>query len=449
MKDRSIFFRSAILVLFISIALLGCGGGGGGDDGSPPDDPTDDPNGLNPQIPELIRSSLERERSPQISPSEMETLTEGNNRFAAELFRNFAGNRAGNIPGNLVCSPYSLSLSLAMTYAGARNETRRGMADALHFFLPGELLHPAFNLLDLSLSEQGDEEAEIILDIENSIWIQKGSRFLAEYLDTLALHYDAGLMTLDYTAPDTARTAINDWMAVMTGGRIEEILSPGALLPDTRLVITNATFFKALWKDPFEEEMTEVRTFFPPEGEPVDVPFMNQKNIYRYLSKEGFQALSLPYAGGTVEMLLLMAESGGTDALVAQFTPEWLDGITREMAEKVIRIYLPRFEYAATCEGLEEMLSGMGMGLAFTTEADFSGMTGGPDLMLSSLVHKAFISVDEKGTEASAGSGVIVGPTSPGEVYATVTFDRPFIFLIRETETGTILFMGRLLHPLQ
>jgi len=339
-----------------------------------------------------------------------------------------------------------------MTYAGARGETERQMADTLLFALPQDRLHPAFNALDLELASRGgaaeSKDGEgFRLNIVNAIWGQKGYKFLNEFLDVLAVNYGAGLRLMDFMkAPEESRVTINDWVSDQTEGRIEDLIPQGVIDALTRLVLTNAIYFNAAWLNPFEEEQTQDGPFYLLDGGEVSVPMMHQTELFRYVEDQGYQAVELPYDGSELSMVILLPQRGDSGAFESSLDAARADAILKELTHKRVALTLPRFEFDSSLR-LVDTLAAMGMPEAFSSEADFSGMTGSRDLFISDVIHKAFVSVDEAGTEAAAATAVVLAraamPTEPVEV----TVDRPFVFLIRDIETGTLLFVGRVVNP--
>lgn len=381
--------------------------------------------------------------------AETEELVAGNSAFALDLYQALRQRQ----DGNMFFSPHSISLALAMTYAGARGETELQMADTLRFALSQERLHPAFNLLDAELARRGqgtstDDGEGFQLHIANSIWGQKGYEFLSAFLDLLAEQYGAGLRTLDFqAAPEEARVTINDWVSDQTEGRIEDLIPPGVLSPLTRLVLANAIYFNAAWRYPFLEGQTRDGPFYLLNGSQVTVPMMNQTERFRYAEGDGYQAVELPYVGGEMAMVVLVPEAGRLKEFESTLDAERVASIVEDLALRQVALSMPKFEYDSSFE-LAQVLSGMGMPDAFSGEiADFSGMDGTRRLHISEVVHKAFVAVDEAGTEAAAATAVITveceAPGSPVEV----TVDRPFLFAIRDVQTGTILFVGRVVDP--
>jgi len=401
-----------------------------------------------PAAGEVLKSDKERINSPDVSMSEQSSLVEGNSAFAFELYQALKGEE-----GNLFYSPYSISLALAMTYAGASGETAQQMADTLQFLLDQDKLHPAFNWLDAELAKRGEgaagkDEEGFRLNIVNAIWGQKDYEFLSSFLDVLAENYGAGLRILDFiTETEKSRLAINDWVSDQTEGRIEDLIPPGAIGELTRLVLTNAIYFNAAWEYPFDEDITADGPFYLLNGEQVTVPIMKQTESFGYTEGEEYQAVELPYDGGELSMVILLPEAGKLEAFEETLNAQQVDAIISGLQYTEVALTMPRFEFDSEFS-LKDTLAGMGMPIAFSSGADFSGMTGNPELFISDVVHKAFVAVDEAGTEAAAATAVIMDSTAVPEPPVEVTIDRPFIFLIRDIETGAVLFAGRVLNPI-
>jgi serpin B len=338
-----------------------------------------------------------------------------------------------------------------MTYAGARGETEQQMAQTLHFMLSQELIHQAFNALDLDLASRGEEVDEeenepFRLHVANSIWGQRGYEFKPEFLDTLARNYGAGLRIVDYVAAaEEARQAINQWVSDQTEEKIKDLIPPGLLDELTRLVLANAIYFKASWFYPFNEEGTQDGAFHIIDGGEVQVPMMFQEETFRYSAGEGYQAIELPYVGQELAMIILLPELGEFAGFEKGLSSERLSGILDDMSSQSVVLTMPKFKYESEFR-LSEALIKMGMQAPFA-KADFSGMDGTRDLFISEVVHKAFIAVDEKGTEAAAATAVLMRLTAAPSEPVEMTIDHPFIYLIRDSTTGSILFMGRVLNP--
>jgi serpin B len=400
-----------------------------------------------PAAGEVIQSDKPRETSPDVDDTDLTMLVNGNSDFAFDLYQ--ALNKEDD---NIFYSPYSMSLALAMTYAGARGETEQQMANALHFILPQDRLHPAFNSLDLELSQrgegaQGKDGEGFRLNIINAIWGQKDYEFLTTFLDTLAENYGAGLRLLDFiSAPDESRLTINNWVSDQTEGRIEDLIPQGLINELTRLVLTNAIYFNAAWQYPFSEDMTEDGPFYLLDEGEVTIPMMRQTESFGYAEGEEYQAVELPYDGGELSMVILLPQSDQFEAFEGSLDTQRVDSIVKALELKQVALTMPQFEFESSFS-LREILAMMGMPVAFSEGANFSGMTGNRDLFIADVVHKAFVSVDEAGTEAAAATAVVMELTAVPETPVKVTIDHPFIFLIRDVETDTILFVGRVVNP--
>jgi len=359
---------------------------------------------------ELLTSDKERITSPDVNPSEQALLVEGNSAFAFELYQALREQE-----GNLFYSPH-------------------------------------FNWLDIELASRGEgaegkDDEGFRLNIVNAIWGQKDYGFLPTFLDILAENYGAGLRILDFmNETEKSRLAINDWVSDQTEGRIEDLIPQGAIDALTRLVLTNAIYFNAAWEYPFDEDMTADGPFYLLDDGQVIVPMMKQTESFGYTNGEGYQAVELQYDGNELSMVILLPEADQFQAfeegLQAQQVYDIIDGLQNAQ----VTLTIPKFEFYSEFS-LKNTLAGMGMPIAFSSAADFSGMTGNRELFISDVVHKAFVSVDEAGTEAAAATAVIMPGSAAPEPPVEVTIDRPFIFLIRDIETGAILFVGRVINP--
>ena len=405
------------------------------DRGSAPDDRSQ----------KIAQSQAQRDTSPDVSQSSLSELTAGNTAFAFDLYQAIRESS-----GNLFFSPFSISTALAMPYAGARNETERQMAATLHFTQPQEILHPAFNALDreLSDSEVAPGEQDFELRLANSLWGQIDFEIEAEFLDLIAGSYGAGLRLVDFIEPvsrEQARLAINQWASDQTEGKIEDLIPERVLTDLTRLVLANAIYFNAKWDRPFLNG-TKDDEFDLLGGDQVTVPMMSRRASTKYAQGQGYQAVELAYKGGSAQMIVLLPDQGRFEDIESSLGKELMEEILQEFASTDVKLFMPRFEYEASLV-LADTLAEMGMRDAFAAQrADFTGIVVNPNprLYISDVLHKAFVAVDEIGTEAAASTAVVMEIESMPTV---VKIDRPFIFIIRDSRHATILFMGRVLDP--
>jgi serpin B len=397
---------------------------------------------------ELI-SKLPRADESEIADVDLNQLAAGNRAFALDLYHELQSSK-----DNLFFSPYSISSALAMTYAGAEGNTAEEMATVLHFLLEENKLHSAFNALDQSLQDLAKQEIPqdagepFQLNIANAIWGQKSYHFESDFLDTLAANYGAGLRLLDYIQePEQSRQSINEWISEQTQERIQDLIPQGAINADTRLVLSNAIFFKASWLEPFEESLTEDKLFYSLGGDRmVSMMSLGSDVSFLYYQGEGFQAVDLPYQGGQTSLLVLLPDQGNFKEFEARLNTDQLDQIIRDLAYRPMYLSFPKFEFESEVN-LTSTLAEMGMPNAFNEGADFSGMTGAKELFISDVFHKAFVSVDEDGTEAAASTAVVMRLTSAPDNPLLLEVNRPFLFLIRDHQTDSILFLGRVLEP--
>jgi len=405
------------------------------------------PGGSNSQV---LESKLPQVKVDDIPSADIVTLAAGNTAFSLDLYHQLK-----SLSGNLFFSPYSISSALAMTYAGAEGKTAEEMAAVFHFLMEEDKLHPAFNALDqylegLAKQEVPNDVGEVFqLNIANAIWGQKDFHFESNYLDTLAANYGAGLRLLDYVQePEESRLIINAWVSDQTKERIRDLIPQGAIDSDTRLVLSNAIYFKATWLEPFEESLTEDRVFHGLDSEEFIVPMMslNSDVSFPYYQGDGFQAVDLPYLSGQTSMLVLVPDQGNYYDFEAGLNMDLLNQTIGELTYRPMYLSFPKFEFESEI-GLAQTLSEMGMPTAFSDGADFSGMTNAKDLFISDVFHKAFVSVDEEGTEAAAATAVVMKLTAAPENPLRLDVDRPFLFLIRDHQTNSILFLGRVVEP--
>ena len=392
-----------------------------------------------PPASEQTRRSTATKASTAGAESDMAAVVKGNNQFALNLYAQL---RTQN--GNLFLSPSSISTALAMTYAGARGDTARQMAATLHFTLDQQHLHPAFASLMKELKGNGAAR-NYQLNIANALWGQKGYAFLDGFISTAKDNYGAGLNQVDFANTEEARRTINAWVEQETQNRVKDLIKPDVLKKETRLVLTNAIYFKGNWASHFKPENTREAPFMLTPKRKVMVPTMHQGGKFKTAWTENFRALELPYAGKDLSMIVFVPrkEDGLAEferTLTADKLDEWLSKLKENEIDVVA---LPKFKLTTGFE-LGQTLSAMGMPLAFASGADFSGMTASERLSISKVIHQAFVDVNEEGTEAAAATGTEMRLVS----VSMFVVDHPFIFLIRDNRSGSLLFMGRVTNPL-
>lgn len=374
------------------------------------------------------------------APQAGSELAASNNAFAFDLYAQVA-----SIPGNQFLSPYSISSALAMAYAGAKGNTEAQMAKVMRYGLPQDALHKAFGQLNEVLNKPSKDYK---LAVANALWSQVGLNFMKGYLDAVQIGYGPGLRLVDFAGrTEEARLAINKWVEEKTENKIKELIKPDVLNPLTRLVLTNAIYFKGQWEQQFKKELTRDADFFLTDKPKVKVPFMNQQGSFNYAEEDGLQVLEMPYAGGDLSMIVLLP---GSTSDYSKFEKK-LDYATfmrvlGKLSNETVDVSIPKFKFEAEL-GLGGTLQRMGMTDAFSeTLADFSGISD-TFLYITAVIHKAFIDVNEEGSEAAAATAVVMGTKSIGPQPKHFIADRPFFFAIRDLRTGSILFMGRVLDP--
>jgi len=393
---------------------------------------------------------LARSETPRAFPvagamAEMPRLAAGLDRFALGAYREI---RAGD-DGNIFYSPLSVALALAMAAAGAEGDTRAQMYRVMHVELPADEMNPAFNALELAIAGDGGDD-RFKLHFANGLWAQRGFALRPGFLDVLARYYGAGLGLVDFkddAQRKQARRAINTWVGDETNGKIEDLIPEGMLTPDTRLVLGNAVYFLGKWVDPFDADSKD-QAFTRNDGSTVQVAMMSRTSGARYADGNGCQAVSLEYLGDRIEMVVLLPAPDTFDAFDAAIDAERLDTIMDSLQSVRLHLYLPRFTYEATLDFVP-VLKALGMVAAFESHrADFSGITMEEKLSIAAVVHKAFVAVDEEGTEAAAATALgFLGTSLRPQKPHLMRVDRPFLFVIRDRRTGTILFMGRVMDP--
>lgn len=391
---------------------------------------------------ELIRSDVPRVDKPDVGVTDLASVAAGNTDFGAALYRELREPEK-----NLFFSPYSLTQALSMTYAGARGETERQMGQGLHVSLTPERFHPAMNALNQKLfapsTYTGSGTAPRVHGV-NAPWAQKGFAFESGYLDLLARHYGAGVRVVDFARdPSGVREGINGWVAEQTEDRIKDLLPPSAVNSGTRLVLVNALHFKGAWATPFAPKGTQDAPFHLLDGRTRPVPMMSGGGSARHMKGGDFEALALDYVGSEFRLLMVIPDAGRFEALETRLSAGFLDEVRGALTPRYLDVHLPRFELETTAS-LAPTLQKLGIKDLFTSSANLTGLSRSESLVVSSVEHKAFVSVNEQGTEAAAATAVVLGPPSVPQPYFV---DRPFLFLIEHVETRTVLFLGRYVTP--
>jgi serpin B len=401
-----------------------------------------------------VASALAMEQTTAGEKMNGQIIVEANKKFALELYAKLQSRE-----GNLFFSPYSISTALAMTYAGSRGETELQMAKVLHFPIavnPGtdsssppvpdrQQFAAAFGKIIQDLNNRG-QEGIYELSVANALWGQKGYGFLEEFLELVKTSYGGQLNEVDFVrAAETARKTINTWVEKKTNDKIKNLIPEGVLNSMTRLVLTNAIYFKGNWARQFEEERTKDAPFTLADGRKIDAAMMNQTAEFGYMETETFQALELPYVDDELSMIILLPRKfDGLGELEKTLTVENLSQWLGKLHKRKVVASVPKFKMTSQFS-LASVLKSMGMKDAFSAGADFSGMNGKRNLFISAVIHKAYVDVNEEGTEAAAATAVTVTLTSvtpaPIPVFRA---DHPFLFLIRDNDSGSILFIGRL-----
>jgi serpin B len=399
------------------------------------------------------------------SSDDVKLVAAGNNRFALQLYQKLQSEG-----GNLFLSPYSISTALAMVYAGARGETREQMARVLSLATAGESpsaaressaatppagktmtpeqVAQAFGKIikDLNARGAGDKYE---LRVANALWGQQGYKFLPEFVTLVEREYGGKLQQVDFVkAAEQARQTINTWVEKQTNGKIKDLISPGVLDAMTRLVLTNAIYFKGNWASQFEKDQTQDGPFTLTDATTVQVAMMNHQARFGYAETDALQMLEMAYAGEGLSMVVLLPKKmDGIAELGKELTADNLVQWLGQIRQREVIVVVPKFKMTSKFS-LGQVLQSMGMTDALSDKADFSGMTGNRDLFLSAVIHQAYVDVNEEGTEAAAATGAVIGITSVGpDTTPVFRADHPFLFLIRDKKTDSILFLGRVMNP--
>jgi serpin B len=393
------------------------------------------------QLEEVTKTAGIKEANKAKITTDVKMAARSGNQFAFELYK-----QSKKPAENRFFSPASMATSLAMIYAGANGRTKQQMAHVLHFDLPDAQLQAGFGALNDMLNSQNKSYR---LNMANRLWLQKGFQFETPFLKSTFEHYKAEPGAVDFANSEQARLTINQWVSEQTNGKISEIIPPGILHDKIRFVLTNAIYFKGTWHYRFPKELTREAPFHAPKNRDVRVPMMNQTGAFQYAENSEAQFLELPYLGGDLSMVILLPKQvDGLPKLEKQLTAQTMQKWYSSLGHAdEVEIYLPKFTFSHQIS-LKDALSSMGMPLAFSDDADFSGISTQHEQKLYEAIHQAFVDVNEEGTEAAAVTGH-VGGNAPGPVPQHVLFraDHPFLFLIQDKRTAAILFLGRVLNP--
>jgi serpin B len=432
-----------LILLTAPLVGLGCGSEV---DPSPSPDPV-------AQVGSEVRSDKPFDTKPSVDAADFDAFIDGSNAFGFDLYRKLADGS----DANLFYSPLSTTMALAMTYAGAAGSTETQMASVLHNALPKATYHLAMNKLAVELgtrsiapheTEEGTKSVKLLP--ANASWAQKEYAILPGYLDTLSMRYDAGQHLVDFIGDtEGARLAINDWVEARTEQRIVDLLAPGSLDSSTRLVLTNALYFYGSWAEAFDKDATKDGVFHRTAGD-VSTPMMGAYSTLAYAEGDGWQAVSLPYDGYKTEMVVVLPAAGRFTELRGKLDQSWLKQTMSAMtSDFYVDVALPKFKFTWGTESFVPQLKSLGMTDAFVFgQADFSGIEAKRELYIGDVLHKAFVGIDEDGTEAAAATAVVMNAGSmPGES-KTFTADRPFMFFVVDA-TGLVLFTGELHDPTQ
>lgn len=379
-----------------------------------------------------------------VTAQSVRSIADSNNLFALNLYSELSKQE----PGNLFFSPFSISTALAMTYAGARNETEKQMCDVLHFNLAQKEFHCYRHYLD---AIEADTGKNLVLEIANSIWVANSCKIRPSFSEIVKDDYNSESKNVDFAGhTEQARQEINSWVENKTQDKIKDLITQGMIKSSTKLVLVNTIYFKAKWESPFNSTATRKAIFHPNDSISDSASFMNKAGYYEYYKDSNLQVLEIPYYNGKISMLILLPnKANGINNTENKLDEAYYSKIVKNLSDTSdIRLSLPKFKITLGSI-LNTPLSEMGMPVAFSGDADFSGIASGK-LNIGFVIHKAFIDVSEEGTEAAAATAVGIMLTSAGPPRTPpIPFNanHPFIFIIKDGGTGSILFMGKITDP--
>ncbi|HNW68895.1 MAG TPA: serpin family protein [Bacteroidales bacterium] len=389
------------------------------------------------------KSTMENKTVAVVENTTPVNITENNNLFALDLYKKIGNNQA-----NLFYSPYSISTALAMTYAGAKGKTENEMAMVMHFPANNAEFYTKYNDVLKNINALNNGSTVNIYTV-NSIWAQKDFKFRDEFMGILKNSFNSSVNLVDFIKEtENSRIQINKWVETQTNEKIKELIKPGLIDYLTRMVLVNAIYFKADWQTTFDKQQTQKMDFRMDETNAVSCDFMFAEQEFKfYENEDGLKAIEIPYSSGKMSMLIILPkDNAGFSTLKKEINPDFYKKVNSALVSKKVKLYLPKFKIISEFE-LSDMLKQMGMPEAFSDRADFSGMTGTKDLKISKVIHKAFVEVNETGTEAAAATAVVMRvksmPVAPPEFRA----DHPFMFIIKENTDNSILFAGNIYNP--
>jgi serpin B len=382
---------------------------------------------------------------PSVKVAEPDAVVEANNRFAFDIYSKYKSEK-----GNVFYSPYSIFSVLAMCHEGARKKTAEEIAGVLNYPEDSEEIRTSYLGLYGYINKAG---RKYTLNAANALWAHNEYKFINKYFALIRKYFRGRAENLDFTGkPEESRLTINNWVEEKTNGKIEDLIPKGYIDAMTRLVITNAIYFKGLWLEKFGEEDTKEEDFFIEPGNSVRVPMMRlsgfEAKTFNYAETDTLQILELPYEGEEISMLVILPKENDLSAVEDSLSTGQLSRLKGMLSPVKVEVYLPRFKFE-TKYFMAKDLKAMGMSTAFSAKADFSGMSASGDLYISEVIHQAYVEVNEEGAEAAAATAGIIAktalPVSAGNIFRA---DHPFIFIIQDTDTGCVLFLGRVRKPL-
>jgi serpin B len=399
----------------------------------------------------VTRSDLSHDTNPAISDADYQAVISATNQFGFDLLQKLAPQETGN----MVYSSTSAVHALAMTYLGARGNTQTQMAAVLHDSFAAGVFHTGINRLTIDLASRNIAphttaygDLAVTLNLVDDIWAQNGFTLASAYLDDLAIYYNSGVHILDFiNNADGSRTTINQWVADHTANRIQNLLPPASITKSTRLVLSNALYFKGSWAQPFDTQMTNNATFNRLDATTVSVPMMHGERNCAYAEGTNYQMVNVPFDGGNVSMTIILPTAEHFTDIRNQLSQQWWSQAIAAMANTTVDLTLPKFSFTWGSKSLSDALKTLGMTDAYDPNvADFSGIEPTRQLHIDDVLQKAFIAADESGVEAAAATAVTMSGNAAPTNIKTFTADQPFLCFIRDA-SGEILFAGQVLDP--